>query len=197
MKNFVTLFSFALIIGGFVGTAQQSIDDSPIFDYVENQITKLDTVPDYMSKSNKLKITGTIYKSDGVTPAKDVLLYIEQPDENGDFDLREKDDERYVHHRAWVRTDADGQYTIFTFVPGSDRRFHQPQQIFPLIKEASGPAYALETFLFSEDPVLTKSCRKKIAQSGDPSRILVLKNEDGLLVAQKDIVLSSNTVVSK
>lgn len=196
MKNCLSFLSFMLLFGMSLSNAQQSQDYSPIFDYAENTITKLDTVPDYNLKENKLKITGTIYQSDGVTPAKDVLLYIEQPNEHGDFDLREKNDERYVHHRAWVRTDADGQYTIYTFVPGNDRRYNQPQQIFPLIKEASSAAYPLETFLFDEDPVLTKSCRKKIAQDGDPSRILSPKMEDGILVAKKDIVLTSNKVVS-
>ena len=51
-------------------------------------------------KDEKLKLTGTIYLSDGVTPAKDVILFIEQPDENGNFDLRKDNEKRYVHHRA-------------------------------------------------------------------------------------------------
>lgn len=193
MKSFLSIYSFLFLFGTLTANAQQDKDlqnRNPIYDYAENKITQLDTVPDYESKTNKLKITGTIYKSDGVTPAKDVLLYIEQPDEYGDFDLRKKNDKRYVHHRAWVKTDADGKYTIYTFVPGSDRRYNQPQQIFPMIKEASQPEYALDTFLFDEDPLLTRACRKKIAKNGDTSRILTLKKQDGLFVTTKNIVLS-------
>ncbi len=201
MKNLIYLFSFAFLFGANALGAQESPADqdrSPIYDYAELQITKAATIPDYESKVNKLKITGTIYESDGLTPAKDVLLYIEQPNENGDFDLREVDEKRYVHHRAWVKTDADGSYTIYTFVPGGDRRYNQLQQIFPLVKEESKPEYALETFLFDEDPLLSRACRKKITKKGDPSRILVFKKEeDGLLVAQRDIILSSDRVVSK
>ena len=52
--------------------------------------------------------------------------------------------------------------------------------------------YAIDTFLFDEDPLLTKSCRKRISKKGDPNRILKLENKDGLLVAQHNIVLSAS-----
>lgn len=199
MKTLMLIFSFAFLAVASISGAQQSdliIENSPINDYGELQIEDSATIPDYESKENKIKITGTIYQSDGVTPAKDVLLYIEQPNEYGDFDLREDNKQRYVHHRAWVKTDANGQYTIYTFVPGGDRRFNQLQQIYPLIKVGTKPEYALDTFLFEEDPLLSKACRKKIAKKGDLSRILKPKKVDGLLVAQRDIVLNSDLVAS-
>lgn len=199
MKTLMLIFSFAFLAVTSISGAQQSdlvIENSPINDYGELQIEDSATIPDYESKENKIKITGTVYQSDGVTPAKDVLLYIEQPDEHGDFDLREDNEKRYVHHRAWVKTDANGQYTIYTFVPGGDRRFNQLQQIYPLIKEESKPEYALDTFLFEEDPLLSRACRKKIAKKGDLSRILNPKKVDGLLVAERDIVLKSDLVAS-
>lgn len=199
MKNLTSLLSFAFLVLMTTISAQQSdfiIENSPINDYGELQIEDSATIPDYESKANKIKITGTIYQSDGVTPAKDVLLYIEQPNEYGDFDLREDNKKRYVHHRAWVKTDANGQYTIYTFVPGGDRRYNQLQQIYPLIKENSKPEYALDTFLFEEDPLLSKACRKKIAKKGDLTRILNPKKVDGIFVAQRDIILKSDLVAS-
>ena len=156
-------------------------------------MTNTDTIPDFRSKTNKLKLTGVIYQSDGVTPAKDVILFIEQPDEDGDFDLRHADDKRYVFHRSWVKTDADGRYTFYTFVPGNDRRYNQMQQIFPIIKETSKEEVQLESLLFDEDPMLTKRCRKRIEKKGNPARILTTKKEDGILVAEKDIILSDDT----
>jgi protocatechuate 3,4-dioxygenase beta subunit len=197
MKNLIYIFSFVFFFGSNTISAQEDQGQSPIYDYAELKITKSDTIPDYESMVNKLKITGTIYQSDGVTPAENVLLYIEQPNENGDFDLIEENDKRYVHHRAWVKTDADGHYTIYTFVPGGDRRYNQLQQIFPMVKEEAKKEYALETFLFDEDPLLSRACRKKITKKGDPTRILSLKKEDGLLVAQRDIILNSNSSNSK
>jgi len=165
--------------------------NSPIYDRTEVQLKNTDTIPDYRSKKNKLKLTGTIFKNDGVTPASNVILFIEQPDEDGDFDLRKTGKERYVFHRSWVKTDADGRYTFYTFVPGNDRRYNQLQQIFPIIKEPSKAEYQIDTFLFEGDPLLTKRCRNRIAKKSDTSRILTPKIEGGILVAQKDIVLSS------
>ncbi len=187
MKNQFYFFSFICLFGtlNFIN-AQETL---PIYDYAALQLMSSDTIPDYESKANKLKLTGIIYESDGLTPAKDVILYVEQPDENGDFDLRETNDKRYVHHRSWVKTDADGRYTLYTFVPGSDRRYNQLQQMFPIIKESSKEAYELETFLFDDDPLLTKTCRKRMAKKGDPSRILKLKSVDGIFVAERNITL--------
>jgi protocatechuate 3,4-dioxygenase beta subunit len=167
--------------------------ESPIYDRAEDQLSNTDTIPDFRSKVNKLKLTGTVYQSDGVTPAKDVIIFIEQADENGDFDLRRSGDERYVFHRSWVKTDANGKYTFYTFVPGNDRRYNQMSQIFPIIKEKSKEEVQLASLLFDNDPLLTKRCRKRLTKKGGENRILTTTSKDGLLIAEKDIVLSDQT----
>ncbi len=174
-----------------------SAQDSPIYDRATDQLNHTDTIPDFRSKTNKLKLTGVVYQSDGITPAKDVIVYIEQPNEDGDFDLRRSGDERYVFHRSWVKTDANGSYTFYTFIPGGDRRYNQMQQIFPIIKEDSKPEMHLESLLFNDDPLLTKRCRKQLARKGNEGRILITNKEDGILVAKKDIVLSEHTEPTK
>jgi protocatechuate 3,4-dioxygenase beta subunit len=171
-------------------TSENFIKRSPIYDYGDIQLNNIDTIPGFESKMNKLKISGVIYENDGVTPAKDIIMFIEQADENGDFNLKKHNDKRYVHHRGWIKTDADGHYTFYTFIPGNDRRYNQLQQLFPVIKEPSKPEYEIASFLFDEDPLLSKSCRKKIVKKDDPTRILKLKKEDQLFVTQKDIVLN-------
>ena len=167
----------------------EDIIDYDVFHGLSNQLDNIDTIPGFESKTNKLKIYGTIYKSDGVTPAKDVILYIEQADEHGNFDLRKENDKRYVHNRGWIKTDSDGNYTFYTYIPGNDRRYNQMQQLFPIIKEPSKPEYAIGTFLFDEDPLLSKLCRKRLAKKGDITRILKLTKEDDLFVTKKDIKL--------
>ncbi|WP_033958514.1 hypothetical protein [Psychroserpens jangbogonensis] len=197
MKYLFTFICLTCLIGtNYSISAQESIEvsedflnRSPIYDYTELQLNNTDTIPGFESKLNKLKITGTIYQSDGVTPASDVILYIDQADENGDFDLRYNNEKRYVHNRGWIKTDADGTYTFYTYVPGNDRRFNQMQQLFPIVKEPSKDAYEIASFLFDEDPFLSKTCRRRMAKKGDPTRILKLKTVDGLSVVQKDIVL--------
>lgn len=205
MKNtlsFICLFS--LIAINFSISAQESMENSddylnrsPIFDYSEDKLNNTDTIPGFESKTNKLKISGIIYESDGVTPAKDIILYIDQADENGDFDLRYHNEKRYVHNRGWIKTDADGRYTFYTYVPGNDRRYNMMQQLFPIIKEPSKNEYEIASFLFEDDPFLTKTCRKRMAKKGDITRILKPETENGLLVVEKNIVLKTENGLTK
>ncbi|WP_460218861.1 hypothetical protein [Psychroserpens sp. MEBiC05023] len=198
MKCLIAILSFTFFFSGnILVNAQDDLSNHPIYDYSETQLNNTDSIPDLNAKTNKLKISGTIYESDGITPAKDVILYIEQADEDGDFDLRDTKDKRYVHHRAWIKTDANGKYTFFTFVPGNDRRYNQLQQLFPSIKEPSKPEYDIASFLFDDDPLLSKLCRKRMAKKGDPTRILKPKKVEGLLVVEKDIILNSGSEATK
>lgn len=201
MKTIITLLSVVCIFcSSFTLIAQDSafpIEDQnenflerhPIYDYTD-PLTNSYTIPGFDTKPEKLIVTGIIYESDGVTPAKDVIMFMEQPDEHGDFDLRKENDKRYVYNRGWIKTDADGRYTFYTYVPGGDRFYNQMQQLFPAIKEPAKEAYDLPTFLFDEDPLLTKRCRRRIQKKDDPTRIMTLKkNEDGVFVATRNIIL--------
>ncbi|WP_396601029.1 hypothetical protein [Algibacter sp. R77976] len=203
MKNLISLLSFICLFLSFsILQAQENTDTSknfkkrsPIYDYSEKQLNNVDTIPDFESKSQKLKITGTIYENDGVTPAKNVMLFIHQTDENGNFELKRQNKKRYVHHRGWVKTDADGTYTFYTFVPGKYIYSNELKQILPIVKEPNKPEYKIETFLFDDDPQLTGKCRIKV-EGTNPNRILKLDKKEGLFVAKRDIVLGKEETVA-
>lgn len=200
MKNLITLFCFlCFVCACHTITAQESAavleekpEDykkrSPIYDYSEQQLNNVDTIPDFASKRNKLKIEGTIYESDGITPAKNVLLFIHQADENGDFELKRYNKKRYVHHRGWIKTDEDGHYTFYTFIPGKYIYGNELKQILPIVKEPGKPEYKIETFLFDDDPLLSNR-RSKVKRTDVSDRILKLDKKEGLLVAKRDIIL--------
>lgn len=208
MKNLIKLLYFACFTCFcYTVTAQESASvtnekpenykkRSPIYDYSEDKLNNTDTIPDFVSKKNKLKIVGTIYESDGVTPAKNVLLFIHQADENGDFELKRYNKKRYVHHRGWIKTDADGRYTFYTFVPGKYIYGNELKQILPIIKEPGKPEYKIETFLFDDDPLLTESCRTRIKKTANTDRILKLDKKEGLYVAKRDIILGKEVIES-
>jgi len=199
MKNLFTLISFAcFVVFGYAQNTDVTLADyekrNPIYDYSENQLNNTDTIPGFELKVNKLKITGTIYESDGVTPAKDVILFIEHADDNGDYQIKTKDDKRYMHHRGWVKTNADGQYAFYTFVPGAAivpityPRRKGLKKILPTIKEEGKPEYYLDALLFDNDPLLTKACRKRLKRKGIDN-ILKPEKKGDILVATRDIVL--------
>ena len=209
MKCHNLIFTLCLLLGinGIVNAQEavtvydeslKTIDErSPIYDYSELNLNNIDTIPGFDSKEQKLIITGTIYESDGVTPAKNVILYIEQADEHGNFDLRKEGEKRYIHNRGWIKTNAQGEYAFYTYVPGNDRRYNQLQQLFPIIKEPLKPEYHITSLLFDQDPLLTKSCRKRMDKKGDPSRILKLREQDGMYMVRKDIILHNGIIASK
>jgi len=136
MKNLSSIISLACLFLSFNAIQAQdtiSIPEnfkkrSPIYDYSEKQLNNTDTIPDFASRSQKLKITGTIYESDGVTPAKNVMLFIHQADETGNFQLKRQNKKRYVHHRGWIKTDADGKYTFFKRKMSYKNRTNKPKQ---------------------------------------------------------------------
>jgi protocatechuate 3,4-dioxygenase beta subunit len=193
MKNLFTFLCFVLIIiSSNLLSAQKAPKTNPIYDYSELRLNNTDTIPDFASKSEKLMITGIIYEHDGKTPAKDVMLYICQPDEDGDYVMKkDKNRKRYVHHRGWIKTDADGRYTFYTFMPGKNRYVKELKQIQRVIKLPGQPEQEMNAFFFDNDPLiadLTLACRSQVVES-----MLRLEKQGELLVATRDIRLGNNT----
>lgn len=207
MKNLLAFISLTcFIVFGYAQNTNEALieykERNPIYDYSEYQLNNTDTIPGFATKANKLKITGTIYESDGVTPAKGAILFIEHADDNGDYQIREKDNKRYMFHRGWIKTNADGQYTFYTFVPGAAiapvtfPRRKGLIKILPTVKEEGQPEYYLDALLFDDDPLLTKACRKRLKRKGIDN-ILKPKKQGEMLVVNKDIVLKQNTLTYK
>ena len=201
MKKLVYLLSITFFLGGFCTlSAQESAENLPadykkrnaIYDYT-HELSDTDSIPDFASKENPLKITGTVFLSDGSTPARDVILFINQPDDNGNYEVMKHLQKRYVHHRGWVKTNADGQYTFYTFIPGKDRSSRDLKAINLTIKEPHQMEYAGNEFIFDNDPRLTDSCRKRLQKNG-VDNILKPVKEGELLVATKNIVLNSHRI---
>lgn len=204
MKKFTPLFFFFCIIAvSFTLTAQEYastsnevyIAKSENSSYEEVDIPRwsnIDTIPDFDTKQNKIKITGTIYEKDGITPAKDVILSIYQTNEIGDFVLvKNEKNEKEIYHYATIKTEADGQYTFYTFMPGTTHRSNELKKIHPIIKEQEKEEYGMYAFVFDNDPLLNKLCRNKLAKRGIDN-ILKLEKESDMYVATKNIILTDN-----
>ncbi len=56
-----------------------------VLDYGDKNLNNVDTLPDFQERGPKLIISGTIYQSDGKTPAKDVILYVYHTDQAGRY----------------------------------------------------------------------------------------------------------------
>ena len=166
-----------------------------IFDYGNKKLSPIDTLPGFNENGAKIKVTGTIYQNDGITPAKGVILYLYQTDQNGIYDNKyEKSDwsNRHGYIRGWVKTDTDGKYTFYTLKPGVYPSRTTPAHIHPTILEPNGKYYWIGAYHFEGDPLLTESEISPESPRGGSNGLLSLKKEGDIWVGKRDFILGKN-----
>lgn len=164
-----------------------------IFEYGNQKLNPVDTLPLFEETEPKLKITGTVYQKDGKTPAKDVILYIYHTNREGIYP--KKGDEkgwarRHGFIRGWIKTDHTGKYTFYTFRPASYPDRSDPEHIHLTVKEPDMNEYYLDDFCFEDDPLFRTE--NKIFRNRGGSGVMKPLLKDGILHVQRDIILGHN-----
>ena len=165
-----------------------------IYEYGEKPLNSMDTLPLFEQNNPKIKITGTVYKKDGQTPAKDVILYIYQTNRKGVYETHGQEKGWAKLHgiiRGWVKTDNTGNYTFYTFRPGAYADGSEPEHIHITVKEPNKNEYYLDDYVFHDDPLLTQKKRDKFNNRGG-SGIMKPVMKDGILTIQRDLILGLN-----
>jgi len=169
----------------------EAVFESPIpFD----KLSWTDTLPDFNGPGPKMVISGVIYQVDGKTPAKDVVLYIYHTDQKGEYTDKDHGrgwERRHGYIRGWMKTNEKGQYRFYTLQPASYPNTTAVKHIHPTIKEPGKNEYWIDEFIFDDDPFLTPERRKEHQQRGGDG-IIILKNENGILVGERNIYLGKN-----
>jgi protocatechuate 3,4-dioxygenase beta subunit len=164
-------------------------------EYGDQILSSVDTLPDFSDAGPKLEVSGTIYKSDGKTPAKDVILYIYHTDQKGIYPMRGNESgwgKRHGYIRGWIKTGADGKYKFYTLRPGAYPGRQNPEHIHPTIKEPGIEPYWIDEYLFDDDPILTPRERSNQQGRGGKGIIKTTLNGKGMQVAKRDIILGLN-----
>lgn len=169
----------------------EAIYESPIpFD----QLTSVDTLPDFNDAGPKIEISGIVYKRDGKTPAPDVVIYVYHTNQKGVYPT--KGDEkgwakRHGYIRGWVKTDKNGFYQFFTLRPAAYPERRDPQHIHVTVKEPGKSEYWIDEYLFADDPLLTKPSDSDKPKGG--SGIITLQPpQNGISHATRHITLGIN-----
>lgn len=166
-----------------------------VFEYGDRELTPTDTLPDFNNEGPKIKISGTIYKSDGITPAENVILYVYHTNQEGIYEPKENStgwEKRHGYIRGWIKTGSDGKYSFYTLKPGAYPNRNQPAHIHPTILEPNGKYYWLESYFFKDDPILQDFEHLSETPRGGGNNILELKQEGELLVGERDFILGRN-----
>jgi protocatechuate 3,4-dioxygenase beta subunit len=141
-----------------------------------------------------LLMSGTIFRSDGKTPAPDVILYVYQTDNTGEYSPEPNQVHGKVHGhiRGWMKTDAKGRYQFKTIRPGHYPSRQAPEHIHPIIKEEGKTLYWIDEYLFDDDPLLTREERSRQEKRGGDGIIKLTKNSKGTWEGKRDIILGMN-----
>lgn len=165
-----------------------------VLEYGSRTLTNTDTLPQYLRTEPKLKISGTVYKKDGQTPAKNVILYIYHTNREGIYEKKGDEEgwaRRHGYIRGWVKTGEDGKYTFYTFRPASYPNRRAPEHIHITVKEPDKNEYYIDDFMFNDDPLLTNSVKQQRKNRGG-SGIVSLESTSRYFTIKRDIVLGLN-----
>ena len=66
------------------------------------RLSWVDTLPDFNEKGPKLVLSGTVYQSNGTTPAPGVVIYIYHTDQTGHY-TNKYNEEGYAGHNGYIK----------------------------------------------------------------------------------------------
>lgn len=177
------------IVGGGCDGCELMFVNMPV------NITSVDTSAGWNEQGQKLLVTGSVFKIDGTTTATNVIIYYWQTDNNGYYSPKKGMDkiaERHGHIRGWVKTDENGNYSIYTIKPAPYPNEDIPAHIHISIKEPNiDNEYYTDEFVFDDDKLLTTAKRNALENRGG-SGILSVLNSGDLKVAKHNIILGLN-----
>ena len=165
-----------------------------IYEFGDRKLTSSDTLPDFQNTEPKLKISGTVFKKDGKTPAENVIIYVYHTDRKGIY--KTKGDEkgwakRHGYIRGWIKTTKDGKYTFYTFRPAPYPNGEESEHIHMTVKEPDKNEYYIDAIRFESDPKLSDSEKEKLKNRAG-NGIVVLRKDEGILMGNRDIILGVN-----
>ena len=139
----------------------------------------------------KMKISGRVYKADGVTPYPNVLIYVYHTDAAGKYskDGKERGVQKWHgRHHGWMKTDKDGNYTINSIRPAQYPSNEFAAHIHSTIKEPGKKPYWINDFVFKDDPLVNDAYRASQKSAGGDG-VVDLKLVEGRWEGKRNITL--------
>jgi protocatechuate 3,4-dioxygenase beta subunit len=164
-------------------------------EYGTRHLSWVDTMPDYHMPGPKIEVSGVIYASNGITPAKDVILYVYHTDQTGVYPTLGDETgwgKRHGYLRTWLKTNAQGQYAFYTLRPASYPGRTAPAHIHATIKEPDKSPYWIDEYLFDDDPILSREERSSQQQRGGNGILVTADRKEEITHYRRDIILGKN-----
>lgn len=165
-----------------------------VFEFPDSIPLTADTLSDFNKGFDDLLLTGTVFMDDGITPARNVIIYMYHTNEQGIYlsaDGAEGWARRHGRLRSWVKTGPDGIYSFFTSRPGIYQSRSEPAHIHFTIAEPDGSYYWINSSYFDDDLLLGDKQKNPVHLRGGPGNILHLIRKDSISIGSRDIILRS------
>lgn len=132
-------------------------------------------------------ISGTIFESDGKTPAPNVLIYLYHTDAYGIYGRAGQ--HKHGRHRGWMLTDWKGRYEFSSIRPASYPNSTQSQHVHMTLTGVDFREDWIDSILFEGDRFLTD--RERRPERGVLNHVVRLeKDAAGIGRAVRNIQLS-------
>ncbi len=144
-----------------------------------------------LEPGERMIIDGTVFQTDGITPAPDIVVYIWQTNADGLYANGSDESALSRQHgrlRGWIKTGADGRYSFETIKPAPYPNDTIPAHVHPAVLEPGRRPYYIDDVVFSGEFGVTDVYRKAAENRGG-NGIISLQREAGIWRARRDIIL--------
>lgn len=177
-------------VGGRCEGCEAVFENTVPFDQLGHEVY----LPDWKDQGPQMIIRGRVFKKDGKTPAENVVLYVYHTDQKGIYPVRDQDKgwaRRHGYIRGWLKTNARGEYAIYTLNPAAYPNERFAAHIHVFVKEPDKNPYYIDEYLFDGDPFLTENEINPSRPRGSKG-LIRLARQNGLLEGKRDITLGLN-----
>jgi protocatechuate 3,4-dioxygenase beta subunit len=139
-------------------------------------------------KGEKMIISGTVFESDGKTPAPNVLIYLYHTDIYGYYG--KNGEHKHGRYRGWMLTDAKGRYEFQTIKPAPYPENRFAAHIHTTLTTKNLKEDWIDSYLFEGDTLISARERQDAGKKGGFNPIVQLeKDANGIWTAKRDILL--------
>jgi protocatechuate 3,4-dioxygenase, beta subunit len=141
----------------------------------------------------RLVLRGVVFRSDGRTPAPDVVIYTHHTNAEGRYANGEAGSQwsrRHGRLRGWIRTGVDGRYEFRTIKPGPYPDRSEPAHIHLFVGEPGRRPYWIDDVVFDGAAGVDARYRAFMANRGGSGVVSLTRDASGVLLARRDIILA-------
>ena len=167
-------------------------DISCSFDNMPSALTPVMQIAGSGEPGEKITITGTIFKTDGISPSPGVILYAYHTDNQGYYSKNGTEKGVLKWHgrlHGWCRTDKNGNYTIKTIRPAPYPNGKIPAHIHAAVRTDSGATDWINDFVFQDDPLVDQDYLSRLSPGTGTGVVALSKAGDHDWVGKRDIIL--------